>query len=84
MAFRRDQRSKKTIYEAAVHRSDIMYPDWPGRSPTSTNRWTQGSRMGFSLVANEGQEDGSPLKQTEWSGYYPHVRSAFPSDFLLF
>jgi hypothetical protein len=82
----RDEVAGKTFYEVAIHRGDIMYEDWPGRELSSASRWSAGTVMGFSMVANEGAEDSpeGPPTQHSWGGYYPHVRfQTHPRPLLL-
>lgn len=76
-AIRRDQDSKETIYEVAIHRDDLMYPDWKGRHPSALSRWLSGTTFGFSLSVTEGEEKpgDDPPVQHSWGGYYPHVRA---------
>ena len=68
------------IYEMAIHRDGLMYPDWPGQDLTALSRWHAGTRFGFSLLAWEGeeleQETGSQSAAPHsYGGYYPHVRN---------
>lgn len=82
VAIQRNEETKQTIYEVAVHIHDIMYPDWPGRNPTALSRWQPGTRFGFSLLLWEGEElekddggaDSLSPNPHSFGGYYPHVR----------
>mmetsp|Transcript_26808 Transcript_26808/g.63590 ORF Transcript_26808/g.63590 Transcript_26808/m.63590 type:complete len:333 (+) Transcript_26808:61-1059(+) len=83
-AIRRQDQAQQTIHEIAIHRDDIMYPDWEGRVTRANSRWTAGTRFGFSFAINEGEEKfgGSAPKQHSWGGYYPHVCFWFVSFFF--
>lgn len=81
-AGRRDEATNITAWEVAIHREDLMYPDWAGREASGASRWQAGTTIGFSFLANEGLEaavgdvgDGGSagVLQAGWAGYYPHV-----------
>ena len=64
-AARRDERHKKTYYEAAFSKIDLL-----GRNFANLDRWRVGLRLGFAFLVNDGDESS---QQEGWGGYYPYA-----------
>ena len=64
-AVRRDERNKKTYYEAAFSKIDLL-----GRNFANLDRWRVGLRLGFAFLINDGDQSS---QQEGWGGYYPYA-----------